>query len=399
VNSNLGVGEKNQINERLREPRLRVGVAASGRFHMLDLARELDTLGVDVRFYSYVSRKRAESFGLARRCHVALLPFLFPLVALERLFPRFFPHIIERLMCWALDICLILRMQRCEIFICMSGMYVLAARFAKWRYGALVHLHRSSRHILSQKEILANLPAAQQVSSFMVRRELEGYILADRIIVPSTHVVESFAPWPSCFDKVFLNPLGVDIDQFPLRTAVPRQVQPTVLFVGQWSYRKGVDVLVEAVRMMRGVRLVHVGAPSDAPFPNDLNFTHHDHVSQQRLPDFYAEAHVFTLPSREDGFGVVLSQALACGLQVVCTDRTGGPDLAKLPGLSRLVHIVPADDPLALSNALEHALDAAVGNTDVAPITEMERRMLGWRSYAERDLRFMNEVLRNRTTA
>src|SRR5947209_8302356 len=62
------------------EGRLRVGIASSGRFHLLDLARELDALGVDVRFYSYVPRKRAEKFGLPSRCHVALLPILFPMV-------------------------------------------------------------------------------------------------------------------------------------------------------------------------------------------------------------------------------------------------------------------------------------------------------------------------------
>src|SRR4051794_11621955 len=78
---------------------LRVGIATSGRFHVLDLARELDALGVEVRFYSYVPRKRAETFGLPGRCHVALLPFLFPLVALERLLPRLFPRITQRLMC------------------------------------------------------------------------------------------------------------------------------------------------------------------------------------------------------------------------------------------------------------------------------------------------------------
>ena len=65
---------------------LRVGIATSGRFHLLDLARELDGLGVDVQFYSYVPQKRAEKFGLPGRCHVALLPFLFPLVAMERLY-------------------------------------------------------------------------------------------------------------------------------------------------------------------------------------------------------------------------------------------------------------------------------------------------------------------------
>src|SRR5262245_44323934 len=56
---------------------LRVGIASSGRFHLLDLARELNALGVNVRFYSYVPRKRAEAFGLPRHCHVALLPLLF----------------------------------------------------------------------------------------------------------------------------------------------------------------------------------------------------------------------------------------------------------------------------------------------------------------------------------
>ena len=151
---------------------------------------------MDVRFYSYVSRKRAAKFGLPERCHVALLPFLFPLVALERLFPRFIPHTIERLMSWALDLVVILRMRPCDIFICMSGIYLEAPQFAKRRYGAKILLHRGSRHVLSQHDILASLPRAGQVSPFMMRRELNGYGLADNIAVPSTHVAESFAPWP-----------------------------------------------------------------------------------------------------------------------------------------------------------------------------------------------------------
>ena len=161
---------------------MRVVIASPGRFHLLDLARELDALGVEVHFYSYVPRKRAEKFGLPSRCHVALLPFLFPLVAWERLFPRLFPRIIERLMCWALDMLTILRMRPCDVFICMSGMYLQAPRFAQWRYGARVILHRGSRHILSQNEILAHLPGAQQVTPFMMWRELERlrYSRSDR---------------------------------------------------------------------------------------------------------------------------------------------------------------------------------------------------------------------------
>ena len=106
--------------------KIRIGIASSGRFHLLDLARELDALGSEVCFYSYVPRKRAKTFGLPGRCHVALLPFLFPLVALERVFPRLFSNVVERLMSWALDLLVILRMRPCDVFICMSGMYVQA---------------------------------------------------------------------------------------------------------------------------------------------------------------------------------------------------------------------------------------------------------------------------------
>jgi glycosyltransferase involved in cell wall biosynthesis len=372
---------------------LRVGIAASGRFHLLDLARELDALGVDVRFYSYVPRKRAETFGLPGRCHVALLPFLFPLVASQWLLPRLFPRVIERLMCWALDLVTILRMRSCDVFICMSGMYLHAPRFAQWRYGARVVLHRGSRHILSQKEILASLPGARQVTAFMVRRELKGYALADRIAVSSTQVVESFAPWPEQACKLFLVPYGVDLDQFPLRTGrLPSE--PTLLFVGQWSYRKGVDVLTEAIEAMDGVRLIHVGTLLDAPFPNHPRFVHYEPVPQEQLKNFYGAAHVFVLASREEGLAVVQCQALASGLRLVCTDRTGGSDLAGLPGLARLIRVVPAGEADALRHALAQALDDAAGKTAVAPITVAERQNLSWRAYAMRHLEALIDIQR-----
>ena len=358
---------------------------------MLDLARELHQLGVEVKFYSYVTKRRAREFGLPEVCHVGLLPYLWPLVAWERLLPRVFPRTIERFLCWALDVALIFTLQPCDILICMSGLYLSAPKHAKEKFRALVHLHRSSRHISSQREILQAFPDAVQVTPFIEKREIEGYHLADHIIVPSSHVVESFSPWPDLCRKTFLNPLGVDIDLFPFCDSKKASI-PTVIFVGQWSFRKGVDVLVDAVRLVPSARLVHVGALADVPFPKDEQFVHHDHVPQRQLPKFYQQSHVLVLPSREDGFGVVLSQALASGLTVVCTDKTGGPDLAALPGLGRLIHIVPSDDYEALARAISQALKNALGANAVAPISDDERQMLGWSCYAQRDLDFMLKV-------
>ena len=373
--------------------RLRVCIAASGRFHLLDLARELDQLGVEVHFYSYVPRKRAEEFGLPGRCHVALLPYVFPLVILERLFPRILPRLTESLMCRALDQLVSWKLKRCDVFVCMSGIYVRAPLEAKRRFGAKISLHRSSKHILVQRKIVSSSPGGQQVTDFMVRRELQGYAFADEIAVPSGHVAASFASSPRLYAKVFQNALGVDIEQFPFQNRRDILVKPTVIYVGHWSFRKGVDILWEAIQMLGDVRLIHVGALVDVELPNDPRMTHYDHVPQEKLCEYYGQAHVFVLASREDGFGVVIAQALSCGLSVVCSDQTGGDDLSKLPGLSRLIRVVQAGDSIGLRNALQTALDESYPSKKVAPITPTERQSLRWRHYAARELEFYQKRL------
>ena len=165
-----------------------------------------------------------------------------------------------------------------------------------------------------------------------------------------------------------------------------------MLFVGNWSYQKGADVLTKAIEDLDCVRLIHVGALIDAPFPDDSRFVHHEPVPQWKLKSFYGVAHVFALASRQDGFALVQCQALASGLPLVCTDRTGGADLVDLLGLARLIRVVPAGDPDALRRALAQAIDDSTGKTGVAPITGAERETLSWRAYAMRHLEFMLEM-------
>ena len=62
-------------------------------------------------------------------------------------------------------------------------------------------------------------------------------------------------------------------------------------------------------------------------------------------------------------------------------------------GIARLIHVVPAGDPEALRRALAQALDGTTGKSDVAPITETERLVLGWGRYASHHLQLMNELV------
>jgi glycosyltransferase involved in cell wall biosynthesis len=74
------------------------------------------------------------------------------------------------------------------------------------------------------------------------------------------------------------------------------------------------------------------------------------------LPAFFARADVFVLPSRYDGWGVVVNQALGAGLPVVCSEAVGaGHDLVveEVNGLK-----FPAGDAMALADRMQRFLDA-----------------------------------------
>jgi alpha-maltose-1-phosphate synthase len=364
---------------------LSIAIAGAGRFHLLDLARELHALGHRVQFYSYVPRSRARSFGLPAECHVSLLPFALPALAWQRLAPGFMPRLRERIMYAALNCAMILLLRRCDVFIGMSGIYLEAARFARMRYGAGIWLERGSRHILSQDCILAAIDGAERPSRLTVRRELAGYEIADRIVVPSRHAKESFATIPDLRAKLFRNPYGVDLSMFPARDLKTSTQPVALLYVGTWSLQKGCDLLEEAVRGVEGIKLTHVGAIGDLRFPRCFpRFVHRGPVAQSELKQFYAAADLFVLASRQDGFGMVLSQALASGLPVVCTDRTGGGDLAEMPGVASRITIIPAGDADALAEALRCWRDRLLDGHAVSPFGETERQLLSWAAYARR---------------
>lgn len=366
------------------EKPLRIAIASLGRFHVLDLARELANIGHDVRFYSYVPRRRAQRFGLPPECHVGLLPFLFPLVSLQRMLPRRLSNSIDRCMYYAANLAVISRLRPCDVFVCMSGIYLEAAVYARNKYNAQIYLERGSRHILSQRDILAAIPGAETPPAFAIRRELKGYEIADRIVVPSVHAELSFMDQGVLKEKLFRNPYGVDLEMFQ-PTEAPSGLPPTLLYVGAWSLQKGADLLVEAVRHTKVARLIHVGEIADASFPHDACFVHYPPVPQWRLRDYYGKAHIFVIASRQDGFGLVIAQALACGLPVVCTNRTGGEDLRSCVRDPGFIAVAPSDDAKALARSIEAMLPRALslcGSRDL--LLRGGRDHLSWRGYATR---------------
>jgi glycosyltransferase involved in cell wall biosynthesis len=113
------------------------------------------------------------------------------------------------------------------------------------------------------------------------------------------------------------------------------------LFCGQMIERKGVDLLVAAferiVATHANARLLLVGREAELPrfltnagAETRARITYAGFQPPETLPRFFAQADVFVLPSRYEGWGVVVNQALGAGLPVIYSDAVGaGYDLVE----------------------------------------------------------------------
>jgi len=122
----------------------------------------------------------------------------------------------------------------------------------------------------------------------------------------------------------------------------------------------------------------------DAALPSLDGFMHFDKVDQPKLLEFYRQAHVFALASREEGLATVQIQALAAGLPLVCTTRTGGEDLREGLSNPEAIRVVAPDDPGALAEALAGALDYSRRLTGLRDLLGPARERYSWAAYARR---------------
>lgn len=156
-------------------------------------------------------------------------------------------------------------------------------------------------------------------------------------------------------------------DLSPYRAAARRRAEnpehATIdfLFSGQLIPRKGVDVLiaafVEAAPACPAMRLLLLGSgPSRDRLAGDIPSALADRVKflgfkqPHELPAIFAAADVFVLPSRHDGWGVVINEAAGAGLPIVASDKVGAAHDLVRPGINGFV--VPGGEVEALRDAM-----------------------------------------------
>lgn len=166
--------------------------------------------------------------------------------------------------------------------------------------------------------------------------------------------------------KVEIIPNGVDIGTFSNSIKKYDEREKVILFVGSIFWRKGVIYLIEAFASISEVfpdfRLVLVGEGDQIPFlrekvkeyniENKVFFK--GALPHQRVMELMQSSKVLVLPSVEEGQGVVLIEAMACGTPCIASDVGGIPEIIS----SDVGWLVPPGDVEKLKQALLESISS-----------------------------------------
>lgn len=166
-------------------------------------------------------------------------------------------------------------------------------------------------------------------------------------------------------NRLFFSPHCVDNDAFRTTGQRTGQRARRVLFVGRLvPYKRPMAVVAAAAHLMaagRSIELTFAGAGElegslkEAAGAAGVSANFLGFINQSGLPQVYGNADVLVLPSgAEETWGLVVNEAMACGIPAIVSDAVGcGPDLVE-PGITG--EIARLDDVPALAAGIDRVL-------------------------------------------
>jgi glycosyltransferase involved in cell wall biosynthesis len=155
--------------------------------------------------------------------------------------------------------------------------------------------------------------------------------------------------------KIRVVNLGFNAAKFTCKEIYNTDIQKSLklIFAGTITRRKGIHLVLEAVKQLGNVELNIVGPMAGGKEFMDkykghytyFPFLHHDELAKK-----FRKADLFVFPSYLDSWGMVVLEAMACGIPVIITENTGSKDVVRQGGGK----IIPVDNLEALKSAIQY---------------------------------------------
>jgi glycosyltransferase involved in cell wall biosynthesis len=131
-------------------------------------------------------------------------------------------------------------------------------------------------------------------------------------------------------NKIINFPYSLDFKNYKKKKYLIHYKNITFIFVGQLIYRKGIDKLLDAFSLLN-YKNVYLKILGNGEYKSKIiklcskknNISYLGFLNQKKLIQHLYKSDVLIFPSRFDGWGVTVTQAMAAGLPVVGTKETG----------------------------------------------------------------------------
>jgi len=293
-----------------------------------------------------------------------------------------------------------------------SDIYVIWAGFGshsieylrKKNPHALFLIERGSTHIEVQNELLKICQkSAQPIDPGIIKKELIEYQLADYIILGGNFSKKSYLDKGIPEKKLFVNNYGVDLSKFNISEKEYQKQTGvfTIGYVGILDDRKNIKGLINAVKMLieKGYHLklllagqIDINVITTAVLSSMPFIDYRGTLPEYELPRLYREMDIFVLNSVEDGFGMVLLQAMAMEVVPIATYNTGGPDLIK-NGFNGF--LIPILDDTALADCIEKLIHSPEKEKIGKNAMETVKSGYSWQDYGDRAIEFYKRIFKN----
>ena len=269
-------------------------------------------------------------------------------------------------------------------------------------YNLIKILERGSTHIKFQSDILEEeckiFNVDFKINDKEIKQELKEYDLADYISIPSNFVKQSFLKNGINKKKLIVTPYGVNLNYF-----YPKKKKDNIfrfIYVGTLSIRKGLWYTLKAFNELNlpNAELILVGSIEASFLPLLKEFTSNkkikilNHIGQNKLVEFYNISNVFVISSIEDGFAMVIPQALACCLPVICTENSGGSELIE-NGING--YVLPIRQLDKLKEKMLFLYEDNEHYFFLKSKLYLKRRSLSWDRYADSIINKYSKLLKN----
>ena len=196
-----------------------------------------------------------------------------------------------------------------------------------------------------------------QDSAEKLNRKDEEIGLSDKIFVASSFTAETLKKYPGKLPPVSVIPYGFPAAKGKRYGIFSAHQKLKILFVGGLSQRKGLSYLFKAVEgLNEHITLTIIGRASHNCGPLTDNLSRHtwiESLPHDKVLACMREHDVLIFPSLFEGFGQVITEAMAQGTPVITTERTAGPDIIEHGRNGWLVQAGSAEE---IRNVLEEIL-------------------------------------------